>query len=216
MSKLRWMKFYPSDWMSDPRLRRCRIDTRGVWMDLLSTMWLHGSGELEMNAQEIGRICGTTRSETLNALRELQMTGTADVDPPIGTIAPVPKTAFKIRSRRIARVMTSMTEERARFKERNNRKRGIARNDTVVTRPDSGETPSKSLFYGNGLGPSHGNTPYISCRRHQIAHLCCHHRKDGRFCSGSYPQGNGPPCEDGLGPACPSQSNPTGYRGWSR
>lgn len=141
MAKLRWMKFYPSDWMSDPRLRRCRPDTRGVWIDLLSTMWLHGSADLEMNAQEIGRTCGTTRSETLNALRELQMTGTADIGPALGPVAPGPKTAFKIHSRRIARMLESMTEERSRFKERNDRKRGIARNDTVVTRSDSGETP---------------------------------------------------------------------------
>ncbi len=135
------MKFYPSDWMSDPRLRACRADTRGVWMDLLSTMWLHGAGELVMTAKQVGRICGTSRSETLNALRDLQLTGTADLDPPLGSIAPPPKTAFKIMSRRIARTMSAMTNERSRFRERTNRKRGIADNVTVESRSDSGETP---------------------------------------------------------------------------
>lgn len=33
-----WMKFYPADWRSDPRLRMCSLAARGLWIELLSYM----------------------------------------------------------------------------------------------------------------------------------------------------------------------------------
>lgn len=33
-----WLKFYPSDWRSDPRLRMCSLAARGLWIDLMSYM----------------------------------------------------------------------------------------------------------------------------------------------------------------------------------
>ena len=33
-----WMKFYPSDWRSDPRLRICSLAARGLWMEMLAIM----------------------------------------------------------------------------------------------------------------------------------------------------------------------------------
>ncbi len=33
-----WMKFYPSDWRSDPALRMCPLAARGLWMEMLSIM----------------------------------------------------------------------------------------------------------------------------------------------------------------------------------
>lgn len=33
-----WMKFYPSDWRSDPALRMCSIAARGLWAELMCIM----------------------------------------------------------------------------------------------------------------------------------------------------------------------------------
>lgn len=37
-SQLPWMKFYPSDWRSDPCLRMCSLAARGLWMEILGLM----------------------------------------------------------------------------------------------------------------------------------------------------------------------------------
>jgi hypothetical protein len=33
-----WMKFYPSDWRSDPALRSCTIAARGLWIEMMAIM----------------------------------------------------------------------------------------------------------------------------------------------------------------------------------
>lgn len=33
-----WMKFYPGDWRSDPKLRMCSIAARGLWIEMLALM----------------------------------------------------------------------------------------------------------------------------------------------------------------------------------
>jgi hypothetical protein len=33
-----WLKFYPSDWRAEPRLRMCSLAARGLWIDLISYM----------------------------------------------------------------------------------------------------------------------------------------------------------------------------------
>jgi len=38
MSDQPWMKFYPSDWRSDPALRICSLAARGLWIEMLGLM----------------------------------------------------------------------------------------------------------------------------------------------------------------------------------
>lgn len=38
MSRKPWMKFYPADWRSDPRLRMCSLAARGLWIELCALM----------------------------------------------------------------------------------------------------------------------------------------------------------------------------------
>lgn len=38
MTSQPWMKFFPSDWRSDPRLRMCSLAARGLWMEMLMLM----------------------------------------------------------------------------------------------------------------------------------------------------------------------------------
>lgn len=33
-----WMKFYPSDWRSDPKVRLCSMAARGLWIEMLALM----------------------------------------------------------------------------------------------------------------------------------------------------------------------------------
>lgn len=33
-----WLKFYPTDWRSDPRLRMCGIAARGLWIEMIALM----------------------------------------------------------------------------------------------------------------------------------------------------------------------------------
>lgn len=33
-----WLKFYPTDWRSDPRLRMCGLAARGLWIELIALM----------------------------------------------------------------------------------------------------------------------------------------------------------------------------------
>lgn len=33
-----WLKFYPSDWRSDPKLRMCSLAARGLWIEMIALM----------------------------------------------------------------------------------------------------------------------------------------------------------------------------------
>ena len=33
-----WLKFYPSDWRSDPKLRMCGLAARGLWIEIIGLM----------------------------------------------------------------------------------------------------------------------------------------------------------------------------------
>lgn len=46
MAKLGWMQFYPRDWVSDPKLARCSVTTRGIWIELLSAMFIEGESSI--------------------------------------------------------------------------------------------------------------------------------------------------------------------------
>ena len=33
-----WLKFYPSDWRGDPKLRMCGLAARGLWIEMIGVM----------------------------------------------------------------------------------------------------------------------------------------------------------------------------------
>lgn len=75
-----WIKWYPADWRSDPRLRMCSLAARGLWADLLSYMhegdqyghlMIHGTKPSE---QQIAALVGRPLAETRKALAELEAT----------------------------------------------------------------------------------------------------------------------------------------------
>lgn len=84
-SKLPWMKFYPSDWLSDERLRACSGEARGLWIDMLCLM--HKSdrrGYLQLNGQpltldQLARSTGRSTEESARQLQELKTSGVFSV-----------------------------------------------------------------------------------------------------------------------------------------
>ena len=79
--KLPWIKFFPSDWLSDESLRSCSIGARGLWMDLLAMMAksnTHGFlliGGSPASVDQISRIIGEDPQTTRKLLEELEANG---------------------------------------------------------------------------------------------------------------------------------------------
>ena len=82
MSRQRpFMKFYPSDWRSDPQLRMCGLSARGLWMEMLTLMHeaqpyghLLISGNAPTDAQ-LGVLVGAPPAQIPDLLRELETAG---------------------------------------------------------------------------------------------------------------------------------------------
>lgn len=79
MPALPWIKFFPQDWMSDPKLSRCCPATRGIWADAIFTMMLLGDFKLEGTDEELARQCRCSDEDVRNAHKDLERTNAADV-----------------------------------------------------------------------------------------------------------------------------------------
>lgn len=76
-----WTKFYWSDWLSDPGLRRCSMTARGLWMDLLCYMAQHDpigilavQGEA-LSISDIARMTGIMETDASTLVGELERNG---------------------------------------------------------------------------------------------------------------------------------------------
>ncbi|MCV2865011.1 hypothetical protein [Defluviimonas sp. WL0075] len=76
-----WLKFYTSDWRSDPRLRMCGIAARGLWIEMICIMHeatpyghLLVSGQRPTDAQLAVQV-GTTPDQITALLGELESAG---------------------------------------------------------------------------------------------------------------------------------------------
>ena len=84
--KLPWLKFFPSDWLSDEALRGCSPSARGLWVDmicLMSKSKRHGylmAGDRPMGAEQLARIFGETLEKTSELLVELAQAGVYSID----------------------------------------------------------------------------------------------------------------------------------------
>ena len=76
-----WMKFYPSDWRAEPRLRNCGLASRGLWMEMLALMHESGRyGYLLVNDKapadrQLAIQAGATIEEVSAAIAELESEG---------------------------------------------------------------------------------------------------------------------------------------------
>jgi len=84
--KLPWLKFYPSDWLSDEALRGCSPAARGLWVDMICLMAKskkHGyllAGDKPMGAEHIARIFGESLEKTSGLLVELAQAGVYSIE----------------------------------------------------------------------------------------------------------------------------------------
>lgn len=76
-----WLKFYTSDWRSDPRLRMCSMEARGLWVEMICLM--HEAtpyGHLLVNGQrptdtQLALLVGATPDQVTASLGELEAAG---------------------------------------------------------------------------------------------------------------------------------------------
>lgn len=72
------MKWYPSDWRADPRLRMCSLSARGLWADLISYMHEgepYGHFTIDgrsPSVEDIAALVGRPLAEVKKALAELE------------------------------------------------------------------------------------------------------------------------------------------------
>jgi hypothetical protein len=76
-----WMKFYPSDWRSDPMLRLCSLAARGLWIELMCLMHeAEPYGSMLVNGKRINKtqmaaLVGIPEKECSALMLELEGAG---------------------------------------------------------------------------------------------------------------------------------------------
>jgi hypothetical protein len=76
-----WMKFYPTDWRSDPGLRLCSLSARGAWIDIIALAHEGAPyGHLSFNGtavevEAIASLLGRPVLEVRRAIEELERHG---------------------------------------------------------------------------------------------------------------------------------------------
>jgi hypothetical protein len=81
-----WMKFYPSDWQSDPALRMCSLAARGFWIECMVIMhksddygMLLINGKKPSNSQ-LGILVGASENEVKELLLDLENSGVFSIN----------------------------------------------------------------------------------------------------------------------------------------
>lgn len=76
-----WLKFYPTDWRSDPRLRMCSMAARGLWIEMIALMHeavpyghLLISGQSPTDAQ-LAVLAGAPSEQVSELIGELEAAG---------------------------------------------------------------------------------------------------------------------------------------------
>ena len=136
--KLPWIKFFPSDWLSDESLRSCSIGARGLWMDLLAMMAksnTHGFlliGGSPASVEQISRIIGEDSQTTRKLLQELEANGVFSRDEK--------NVVFSRRMRRDEAVRESDRERQIRHRSKNpESKKECPKRDIKSKRPSREE-----------------------------------------------------------------------------
>jgi hypothetical protein len=73
-----WIKWYPTDWRADPRLRMCSLAARGLWIDLLG--YMHEGepygyltiNDLPPSIEDVAALVGRPLGEVRRAMAELK------------------------------------------------------------------------------------------------------------------------------------------------
>lgn len=79
MVKKWWFQFDFRVWRTDSDLRRCSLETRAFWLEVLCIMHETDDYELHGSFSEIARLIGCETAEAARCVTELSRTNTADV-----------------------------------------------------------------------------------------------------------------------------------------
>jgi len=74
-----WFKFDFKVWRTDSNLRRCSLETRGFWLEVLCVMHEADDCQIEGSYEELGWLIGCSPEVVARCVLELKRTGTADV-----------------------------------------------------------------------------------------------------------------------------------------
>ena len=87
MSAIPYIKFFPSDWLSEESLRLVSPAARGVWIDLICLMaknerrgYLELNGGVNPTLPQLGRLVGLSAQEIGPLIDELKHAGTCSID----------------------------------------------------------------------------------------------------------------------------------------
>ena len=73
MSKLPYMQFYPADWLSDPDLLLCSLESQGLWIRLICLMWKSKSrGKIRGTLEKLARQSGIPEKVFIKNVTELE------------------------------------------------------------------------------------------------------------------------------------------------
>jgi hypothetical protein len=80
MSKNPWIKFYPTDWLAESKLKTISRAARSLWFDMLCLMHQTGNGRLEINGRpmtekELAQILGDNPRTIKTLLSEIELAG---------------------------------------------------------------------------------------------------------------------------------------------
>jgi hypothetical protein len=80
MNKRPSLQFYPADWLKDPDLQMCSMNTVGVWINLLCRMWeSKEEGVLKGKVEELALLVGANPVEFERFLNDVKSHNFADV-----------------------------------------------------------------------------------------------------------------------------------------
>lgn len=134
MNKRPSLQFYPADWLKDPDLQMCSMNTIGIWINLMCRMWeAKEEGVMSGKPGELALLVGARPSEFSRFLKECATHLFADVTNCDGVVT--------IKCRRMNRLFL----EREGAKRRMQRHRQKPCNGDVT--PPSSTSSSTSLKY---------------------------------------------------------------------
>jgi len=132
-----WFKFWTADWLGDLNLRQGSPLARAAWIDSICHMERSKTATLEASVREFARLWSFTPDEALEAIRDLDKYGIADVERlPRSVDSPA---NVRITCRRMVRKYKARQSDRDRKKQA--RRKRQERGRPADVRQTSGECP---------------------------------------------------------------------------
>lgn len=146
--KIPFLKFYTSDWRSDPALRMCSAGARGLWIEMLCIMHeAHPRGDLLVNGknvttEDLSKLASIPLEETEKYLLELEDKG--------------------VFSRRKNKIIYSRRIEKDENKARKNRENGKIGGNPTLTNHSENQPSDNPEVKAHGRKPeSRSQTPEV-------------------------------------------------------